>query len=95
MDPQCAVISNRMAGPTGETGEAVGPGRQEGRSRGEGERPVPTTASSWWLLDLGPDIRLLPNYYTLRHDGSLDYLRSWSLQVCGSERRHSLTRLQY
>eukprot|EP00884_Botryococcus_braunii_P002666 jgi/Botrbrau1/123/Bobra.0022s0109.1 len=35
---------------------------------------------SWWLLDLGPSVRLHCNYYTLRHDGSWDYLRCWALQ---------------
>eukprot|EP00887_Chlorella_sp_A99_P006709 scaffold3.g6709.t1 len=36
--------------------------------------------SSWWLLDLGGDHSLIANYYTLRHDGSSDFLRSWILQ---------------
>lgn len=38
--------------------------------------------SSWWQLDLGPRHRLLPSYYTMRHDGSHDgFARSWVLQV--------------
>lgn len=36
--------------------------------------------SSWWVLDLGPEHRLICNHYTLRHDGSTDFLRSWVLQ---------------
>ncbi|KAL4421040.1 hypothetical protein ABPG77_007515 [Micractinium sp. CCAP 211/92] len=36
--------------------------------------------SSWWVLDLGPRHQLICNYYTLRHDGSADFLRSWVLQ---------------
>ena len=36
---------------------------------------------SWWVLDLGPEHRLICNHYTLRHDGSTDFLRSWVLQV--------------
>jgi hypothetical protein len=38
--------------------------------------------STWWQLDLGPQHRLLCNYYTIRHDGSQDgFVRSWVLQV--------------
>ena len=36
---------------------------------------------SWWVLDLGPGHQLICNHYTLRHDGSHDFLRSWVLQV--------------
>ena len=36
---------------------------------------------SWWVLDLGPEHQLICNHYTLRHDGSHDFLRSWVLQV--------------
>ncbi|KAL4859062.1 BTB/POZ domain-containing protein [Chlorella vulgaris] len=36
--------------------------------------------SSWWVLDLGAGHRLICNHYTLRHDGSTDFLRSWVLQ---------------
>ncbi|KAK9794943.1 hypothetical protein WJX73_004115 [Symbiochloris irregularis] len=42
-----------------------------------------TAGGSWWSLDLGPAHRLACNYYTLRHDASVAYLRSWVLQ--GSE----------
>lgn len=38
---------------------------------------------TWWLIDLGPDHRLLCNYYTLRQDGSTDFARHWVLQVTG------------
>jgi len=38
---------------------------------------------SWWSLDLGPGHLLECNYYTLRADGSPDFLRNWALQ--GSE----------
>ena len=37
--------------------------------------------ASWWSLDLGPSHRLACNYYTLRHDASVAYLRHWVLQV--------------
>jgi hypothetical protein len=41
-----------------------------------------TMPSTWWQLDLGPQHRLLCNYYTIRHDGSHDgFVRSWVLQV--------------
>ncbi|KAL4459024.1 hypothetical protein ABPG75_013889 [Micractinium tetrahymenae] len=36
--------------------------------------------ASWWVLDLGPEHQLICNCYTLRHDGSADFLRSWVLQ---------------
>jgi hypothetical protein len=32
-------------------------------------------------MDLGPHHRLICNHYTLRHDASADFLRSWVLQV--------------
>lgn len=46
--------------------------------------PQPTDqppARSWWVLDLGPAHQLICNHYTLRHDASTDFLRSWVLQV--------------
>lgn len=36
--------------------------------------------ASWWSLDLGPGHFLECNYYTLRADGSPDFLRNWALQ---------------
>lgn len=36
--------------------------------------------TSWWILDFGDSQRLAVNYYTLRTDGSQDFLRSWVLQ---------------
>jgi hypothetical protein len=36
--------------------------------------------ASWWSLDLGPGHLLECNYYTLRADGSPDFLRNWALQ---------------
>lgn len=36
---------------------------------------------AWWLIDLGT-WRLACDHYTLRADGSLNYLRSWRLQGC-------------
>jgi hypothetical protein len=45
------------------------------RADGTGRR------SAWWLLDLGPGHSLVCNYYTLRNDGSHDFMRSWVLQV--------------
>ena len=39
------------------------------------------STDSWWVLDLGPRHSLICNYYTLRHDASTDFLRSWVLQV--------------
>jgi hypothetical protein len=48
-----------------------------------GPRRDPTAENglaSWWSLDLGPGHLLECNYYTLRADGSPDFLRNWSLQ---------------
>lgn len=36
---------------------------------------------AWWSLHLGPHHRLACNHLTLRHDGTQDFLRSWTLQV--------------
>ena len=35
----------------------------------------------WWRVDLGEQHLLMCNYYTMRHDASPDYPRSWTLQV--------------
>ncbi|EFJ48857.1 hypothetical protein VOLCADRAFT_48365, partial [Volvox carteri f. nagariensis] len=35
---------------------------------------------SWWQVDLGEQHQLAITYYTLRHDGSQDFVRSWVLQ---------------
>ncbi len=43
----------------------------------------PLVRRSWWLLDLGPQHQLICNYYSLRHDASTDFLRSWVLQARG------------
>lgn len=59
--------------PPVSTGPAPGPGTTTS------SRAAPST---WWQLDLGPQHRLLCNYYVIRHDGSQEgYARSWSLQV--------------
>ncbi len=44
---------------------------------------------SWWLVDLGPGHRLIINYYTLRHDGSQDFLRNWVLEVGCAQAQHA------
>ena len=46
-----------------------------------GPRTVEGRPQTWWQLDLGPGCKLTCNYYTLRHDGSQDFLRNWKLQV--------------
>ena len=35
---------------------------------------------AWWAIDLGPAHSLECNFYTLRADGSADFLRNWALQ---------------
>ena len=46
-----------------------------------GPRTVEGRPQTWWQLDLGPGCKLTCNYYTLRQDGSQDFLRNWKLQV--------------
>ena len=36
---------------------------------------------AWCQLDLGSSGKLVPNYYTLRHDASSDFLRCWTLEA--------------
>ena len=38
-------------------------------------------AQTWWKVDLGRQHCLTCNYYTLRQDGSQDFLRNWVMQV--------------
>ena len=39
---------------------------------------------TWWQIDLGKQHSLTCNYYTLRHDGSQDFVRNWVMQVSSS-----------
>ncbi|KAL3700362.1 hypothetical protein R1sor_018384 [Riccia sorocarpa] len=36
--------------------------------------------SAWWKVDLGKNHQLICNYYTIRQDGSANFIRSWSFQ---------------
>ncbi|BBM99480.1 hypothetical protein MPTK1_1g21560 [Marchantia polymorpha subsp. ruderalis] len=36
--------------------------------------------SAWWKVDLGKNHQLMCNYYTIRQDGSANFIRSWSFQ---------------
>ena len=38
-------------------------------------------AETWWQVDLGQRHCLTCNYYTLRQDGSQEFLRHWVMQV--------------
>ncbi|KAK9833216.1 hypothetical protein WJX74_010670 [Apatococcus lobatus] len=40
---------------------------------------------AWWSLDLGPHHRLACNHLTLRHDGTQEFLRSWTLQASNDQ----------
>lgn len=54
---------------------------QQPAAAGASAAAAAATPSTWWQLDLGPQHRLLCNYYTIRHDGSQDgFVRSWVLQ---------------
>jgi len=37
-------------------------------------------AQTWWQVDLGEQHCLTCNYYTLRQDGSQDFVRNWVMQ---------------
>jgi hypothetical protein len=50
------------------------------RTNFAGPRREGGALSTWWQLDFGAGHALECNYYTLRHDGSTDFLRSWALQ---------------
>ena len=50
------------------------------RTNFAGPRREGGALQTWWLLDFGADHALECNYYTLRHDASTDFLRSWALQ---------------
>ena len=56
------------------------------RANWAGPRLESGAPSTWWLLDLGPAHALVCNYYTLRHDASTNFLRSWALQACSATR---------
>lgn len=43
-------------------------------------RTLDGSVESWWMVDLGERHRLRCTRYSLRHDGSSDYLRDWCLQ---------------
>ncbi|XP_024518354.1 BTB/POZ domain-containing protein At2g30600 [Selaginella moellendorffii] len=38
---------------------------------------------SWWRVDLGPDHKLMCNYYSVRQDGSTNFARNWTFQGSG------------
>ncbi|GFR52255.1 hypothetical protein Agub_g14789, partial [Astrephomene gubernaculifera] len=74
-------VDVRASSPTGRTTDPrVVVGRQFVRTNFAGPRYVNGAASSWWQVDLGEPHQLAITYYTLRHDGSSDFARSWVLQ---------------
>ncbi|KAG2455054.1 hypothetical protein HYH02_000879 [Chlamydomonas schloesseri] len=74
-------VDVRASSPTGRTTDPrVLAGRQFVRTNFAGPRYVNGVASSWWQVDLGEQHQLAITYYTLRHDGSQDFARSWVLQ---------------
>ncbi|KXZ51612.1 hypothetical protein GPECTOR_12g576 [Gonium pectorale] len=74
-------VDVRASSPTGRTTDPrVVVGRQFVRTNFAGPRYVNGAASTWWQVDLGEQHQLAITYYTLRHDGSPDYARSWVLQ---------------
>ena len=46
-----------------------------------GPSTVDGQPQTWWQVNLGEQHSLTCNYYTLRHDGSQDYVRNWVMQV--------------
>eukprot|EP00775_Hariotina_reticulata_P005568 gene5568-5805_t len=83
-DPKAIVsgqfLNTSFAGPRYIRGcprQAEDPAAAAGNCNGS----TPTLPSTWWQLDLGPQHRLLCNYYTIRHDGCQDgFVRHWALQ---------------
>ena len=47
---------------------------------------------TWWMIDL-LDYMLVCNYYTMRHDASMDFARWWDFQVTHRIARHRHTML--
>ncbi|KAF5828541.1 hypothetical protein DUNSADRAFT_17460 [Dunaliella salina] len=45
-----------------------------------GPRYINGVPDTWWLVDLGAAHTLSPTHYTIRHDASEDFVRSWVLQ---------------
>lgn len=45
-----------------------------------GPQFIAGTPTTWWMVDLGPQHRLICNYYTMRQDGSQDFVRNWVMQ---------------
>lgn len=43
--------------------------------------PRRSDGAAFWQADLGAGHALMCNYYTMRHDASPHYPRSWALQV--------------
>ncbi|PNH11217.1 BTB/POZ domain-containing protein [Tetrabaena socialis] len=74
-------VDVRASSPTGRTTDPrVIVGRQFVRTNFAGPRLVNGGAASWWQVDLGEQHRLAITTYSLRHDGSPDFARSWVLQ---------------
>ncbi|GLI59392.1 hypothetical protein VaNZ11_001258, partial [Volvox africanus] len=74
-------VDVRASSPTDRTTDPrVVVGRQFVRTNFAGPRYVNGAAISWWQVDLGEQHQLAITYYTLRHDGSQDFVRSWVLQ---------------
>ncbi|KAG2483203.1 hypothetical protein HYH03_017937 [Edaphochlamys debaryana] len=74
-------VDVRASSPTGRTTDPRAVvGRQFVRTNFAGPRYVNGAASSWWQVDLGEQHQLAITFYTLRHDGSPDFPRSWVLQ---------------
>ena len=46
-----------------------------------GPRTVNGQAQTWWQVNLGQQHSLTCNYYTVRQDGSQDFVRNWVMQV--------------
>ena len=55
-------------------------GRSFARTNVAGPRRENDCLVAWWEVDLGENNSLVCNYYTLRHDGSTEFLRNWVLQ---------------
>ncbi|KAK3241628.1 hypothetical protein CYMTET_48622 [Cymbomonas tetramitiformis] len=82
-----AVMKQIVITASSPTSRFTNPARLSSRTFVESSSALPRQEqgqqSSWWRVDFGEQRRIMCDYYTVRHDGSQDFARDWSLQ--GSE----------
>ena len=81
IDHQVQALSVNLAHRDRPSGSGLSVNLAQKAAHSAGCRYLHGRPESWWLLDLGTQYSLSPAHYTLRHDGSQNYVRSWALQV--------------